>query len=183
MSEEQYQKPIWQHDFSQHNFWSKRIRRGAGGKSFSNAEELLEAADEYFDWANGHPLKAEKLFHYQGSVTAAKEHRLRAFTFKGLCIFVGISSSTYEKYRQDPEMSKATAIIDDIVWTQKYEGAAADLLNASIVTRDLGLVDKIEATNKNENNTTIKADALSKEAKKELLRAMDAAAEEGDAGE
>ena len=33
-------------------------------------------------------------------------------------------------------------MIDSIIRTQKFEGAAADLFNANIISRDLGLVDR-----------------------------------------
>ena len=36
--------------------------------------------------------------------------------------------------------------MDEIIRTQKFEGASADLLNPNIIARDLGLADKSELT-------------------------------------
>ena len=37
---------------------------------------------------------------------------------------------------------------EEIIRRQKFEGASADLLNANIIARDLGLADKAEFTGK-----------------------------------
>ena len=44
--------------------------------------------------------------------------------------------------KRDEAFSELTAMIDSIIRTQKFEGAAADLFNANIISRDLGLVDR-----------------------------------------
>ena len=60
------------------------------------------------------------------------------------------------------------ARVDDIIRTQKFEGAAAELLSSNIVARDLGLTDKHEI------ETTHRFDALSdEELTFEMRRMMD----------
>ena len=39
--------------------------------------------------------------------------------------------------------------VEDIIRTQKFEGASAELLNVSIIARDLGLADKSEHSGPN----------------------------------
>lgn len=124
---------------------ASRLRRGPES-AFETPEELLAAACQYFDWATDNPLLTEKLFAFQGRVTSATERRARIFTFKALCVFLGIQNSTYLNYRKHPKLAPATEVIDDIIWTQKFEGAAADVFNPIIVSRDLGLAEKNEVS-------------------------------------
>ena len=44
----------------------------------------------------------------------------------------------------------------EIIRTQKFAGAAADLLNANIIARDLGLADKNEVTGKDGGPVEVK---------------------------
>lgn len=46
----------------------------------------------------------------------------------------------------EKDFSGITTQVEEIVRTQKFEGASADLLNANIIARDLGLADKHEGT-------------------------------------
>ena len=49
----------------------------------------------------------------------------------------------------DKDFITIIAEIDEIIYNQKYSGAAADLLNANIIARDLSLVDKTSSDNTN----------------------------------
>lgn len=142
------------HEFSQCNFWTRRLNRGPA-KIFSGPEELLEAADEYFTWCNNHPLKSQVVFHHKGELTYGDVGKMRSFTISGMCTYIGISTGTYERYRKDPEMREAIALLDDIIRTQKFEAAAADLLNANLIARDLGISEKTEITGKNGEPVTV----------------------------
>ena len=71
-------------------------------------------------------------------------------TVSGLCIFLDIDLTTWVAYRRRQGFTHITGQVDDIIRTQKFEGAAADLLNANIIARELGLVDKAESVVKND---------------------------------
>ena len=62
----------------------------------------------------------------------------------GLLVFLGIGKEAWTNYQSRAGFAEVTARIEDMIRTQKFEGAAADLLNASIVQRELGLGDKAE---------------------------------------
>ena len=62
----------------------------------------------------------------------------------GLCIFLDISQETWFDYSKKKDFSDVTKKIDKIIRTQKFEGASADLLNANIIARDLGLAERSE---------------------------------------
>ena len=51
-------------------------------------------------------------------------------------------------HRAKQDFSEVTTRVDEIIRTQKFQGAAADLLNPNIIARDLGLADKSELTGK-----------------------------------
>ena len=65
-------------------------------------------------------------------------------TIEGLRLFLDIGYQTWRDYCKREDYSEVTAKIEDIIRTQKFSGAAADLLNANIIARDLGLADKKE---------------------------------------
>lgn len=145
----------------EHRLWvarSSKAKKHQGRKDngrfwvkYETATELLEAAVEYFDWIDNNPLQQDNLFAYQGTVTHEPMLKMRAMSFSGLCIFLGISGDCLNNYRQgrpDPEMKAVVAMIDDTLRTQKFEGAAAGMLNPNIIARDLGMVDRQELTGK-----------------------------------
>ncbi len=104
----------------------------------------MKACAEYFQWVEDNPLKEEKLFHFQGRVITHKADKMRAMTLGGLCIFLDINKCTWFDYVKKDGFSNVTTQVDAIIRDQKFTGAAADLLNANIIARDLGLADKRE---------------------------------------
>ena len=106
---------------------------------FETPLDLWEAAKSYFEWVEANPLRAEKSFHYEGMVTTHDEPRLRAMTIHGLNVFLGLSSTTFHDYCKRKEFSSICNMIKDIIYEQKFTGAAAGVLTASIIALDLGL--------------------------------------------
>jgi hypothetical protein len=96
------------------------------------------------EWVEDTPLSEEKLFAYQGEVTRETVSKMRAMTVIGLCTFLDIGESTWNDYKGKDDFSVVTTQVDNIIKDQKFAGAAADLLNANIIARDLGLSDKKE---------------------------------------
>jgi hypothetical protein len=70
--------------------------------------------------------------------------KMRAMTVASLCIFLDISMSSWQNYREREDFVAVTTRVDEIIRTQKFQGAAAGLLNPNIIARDLGLTDKSE---------------------------------------
>jgi hypothetical protein len=66
---------------------------------------------------------------------------MRPFTIMGMCTFLDITHDTWRNYRLRPEFLGVITILESIIYEQKFSGAAANLLNASIIARDLGLKD------------------------------------------
>lgn len=111
-----------------------------------NPSELWSKAIEYFKWCRENPLYAAMVVNKAIQPVA----RMRAMTEIGFCLYAGISREVFVRYKSGeigkkkygPEYQKIAKLIADCIFRQKFEGASADLLNASIIARDLGLADK-----------------------------------------
>lgn len=100
---------------------------------------------------------------FQGVATLVCVPKTRAMTVQGCCLFIGITTETWGRYcKPDQDFSGITKNVDMTIRTQKFEGAAADLFNSSIIARDLGLVGK------QQNETTVQ----SRDSFAEILRAI-----------
>jgi hypothetical protein len=124
-------------------FWKARTKHGRD-KIFSNPDVLWDASCEYFQWVEDNPLFENKVTQYQGVPVDMPVAKMRAMTLDGLCLFLDISIQTWHDYKGRKDFIDVTSRIDSVIRSQKFSGAAADLLNANIIARDLGLSDKQE---------------------------------------
>jgi hypothetical protein len=135
-------------------FW--KLRSSHGPKPvFEDPEQLWAACVEYFEWVEANPLYEDRLVSYQGDSKHEPVAKMRAMTVEGLCIFLDIHKSTWAGYRSRDGFEDVVARVDAVIRTQKFEGAAAELLNPNIIARDLGLADKSELAAKVEHGGTI----------------------------
>lgn len=118
--------------------WLSRSTHGRA-PIFDDPDTLWSACCEYFEWVEQNPLKEEKIFHHQGAITRTHQKRMRPMTISGLCLFLDISRNTWFNYRERDSIKDVVATVEQVIYTQKFEGAAADMLNASIIARELGL--------------------------------------------
>lgn len=126
------------------HFWEARSSHGANPK-FSNPEDLWDACLEYFEWVERNPLKEAKVAQKKHEPVILELSKMRAMTIVGLCVFLDITRSTWAEWRKSrDDLSAVITRVEQIIYQQKFSGAAADLLNANIIARDLGLADKSE---------------------------------------
>lgn len=126
-------------------FWKARSSHGRS-PLFASPDDLWTACLEYFDWVEANPLYEARPFAFQGVITMAEVAKMRAMTITGLCIFLDIAVTTWKQYREREDFVAVATRVDDVIRTQKFEGASADLLNPNIIARDLGLADRQELT-------------------------------------
>jgi hypothetical protein len=129
-------------------FWEVRTTHGRN-KLFQDEGVLWAAAVEYFEWVENNPLKGAKLFKIKNDsdkdeIVEESYSKMRAMTIEGLCLFLDINRSTWYEYRGLEDYSDIIGRIENVIRDQKFSGAAADLLNANIIARDLGLKDSTE---------------------------------------
>lgn len=125
-------------------FWE--MRSSHGRKPLFTPETLWDAAAQYFAWVEENPLYEDKLVTFQGEATHEPVAKMRAMTLTGLFIFLDISHQAWAEYSSREGFGEVTDQIKAVIRTQKFEGASADLLNANIIARELGLADKTELT-------------------------------------
>lgn len=133
-------------------FWKLRSKHGRK-LLFESPELMWEAACEYFTWCDNNPLKESKLVNHKGKMVLRDVPKLRAYTLSGLCLYLGCSEKYFTdfKYTQKNKEGKKDFIevietLQQVIYTQKFTGAACDLLNANLISRDLGLADQKKHT-------------------------------------
>lgn len=119
-------------------------------REFLTPQDFLAEVIKYFRWCDDHPLQEEQVFQYKGSIVRADKGKVRPYTKHGLATFLCIPASRIYTYRdRGGQWSDVVEMIEQIIYTQKFENAAAGLLNATIISRDLGLAEKNEHTGAN----------------------------------
>lgn len=121
-----------------------RLRLKDGREKEFSPERLAEEANNYFEWCEQNPLEREEIVKYRDNHTKDTTQIMRAFTISGLCNFLDITEKTFWNYDKEKEYLHITTRIKSIIRTQKFEGAAAGLLQPMIIARDLGLKDQKE---------------------------------------
>lgn len=154
-------------------FWEARAKHGRN-KKFLKPEDLWKRCCEYFEWVEENPLTEEKGFAFQGVVTKETFTKMRAMTLEGLWLFIDCPKQTWHEYRGREGYSDVTTRVEQIIYQQKFSGAAADLLNANIIARDLGLKDHKDHSSGDGSMSPkpgIDASKLSTDTLKELMAA------------
>jgi len=134
------------HSFQPGNELWKLAKNPGRNTIYQSAEELWKKACEYFEYIINNPLKEAKVVNDHGTPDVIYVDKLQAMTKEGLCIVLGIGTSTYDDYRKRPEFSGICSEIDSVMRNQTITGAAAGLLNHAIIARYLGLSEKKEVT-------------------------------------
>lgn len=112
---------------------------------FDTPEELAESITEYFEWVENNPLQEKITVPFQGAPNKTDMPRLRAMSINAMCVYIGISVVRWASWRTErPDLLPVIRWAESTIFSQKFEGASAGLLNASIIARDLGLADKKE---------------------------------------
>lgn len=150
-------------------FWKLRSKHGRD-RLFATPDLLWEAACEYFQWCDDNPF-----YEVEQSRGAAKPHvdeegkvtfppnlvelpKIRPYTYQGLCLYLDCNTMYFNQFEialkdKDDDLSRDFSLtvtrIREVIYNQKFSGAASGFLNANIIARDLGLQDKSEITGKN----------------------------------
>lgn len=153
------------------SFWMARSTHGRK-PIFKSPAQLWDGCIQYFEWVEENPLQEQKAFHAAGHISKTNINKMRAMTIQGLCIFLGISDDTWSNYKKkDKDKDKGflgiCTDVESIIYNQKLTGASADLLNASIIARHLGLKDYTDVSSTDGSMSPSK-ELSNEELKKEL---------------
>ena len=122
------------------NYWQFRDKHGRDYKY--QPDELWDEFVQYSEWVEKNPLHEQKVFSFQGMISTHEMPKMRAMTITGFCLFADVSIHTLQNYKQNKDFIDIITRIESAIYQQKFEGASADLLNANIISRELGLADK-----------------------------------------
>ena len=126
------------------HWWELRATHGRD-LIFSSPEILWEAAKEYFIATSSRKWKKKD---WVGKDAYEVERETDTpYTISGLCIFLDIDQQTFKNYGSDERYKDFFGIVSrirEIIYTQKFEGAAVGAYNAMIISRDLHLRDSME---------------------------------------
>lgn len=129
-------------------FWQCRSKHGPAYlyEGEEGAAQLLAEADAYIKWCIENPFMEGKLVTFQGYGRVEEVPKMRVATLRGFCLYLGIHTTTLADWKKRPDLCSVILVIEEMIYEYKFSGAAADLLNANIISRDLGLADKTELT-------------------------------------
>ncbi len=140
-------------------------------KTFKKPIDLWNKAVEYFEWVNENNLIKVEQSRKKGKVELGICDKgveevetgliempvMRAMTWQGLELFLNADLKRYkeDKHEKAEEFVPIIRAIGQVMFEQKFSGAAAGLLKENIISRELGMVDKQEIEQSGGMNVTI----------------------------
>lgn len=130
-------------------FWKLRSKHGRD-KIFKTPQLMWEAACEYFTWCENNPLIEIDYKTSMKTIRKIKIPKMRPFTLQGLCLYLHVNTVYFNQFESSlkgkkddlsKDFSKVLTRIREIIYDQKFTGAASGFFNPSIISRDLGLKD------------------------------------------
>ncbi|MDF1670665.1 MAG: terminase small subunit [Roseovarius sp.] len=110
---------------------------------FKNGEELMDRYLEYCEWAAEQAFPVDKAFSTKRGIQHTSERRTGPKTLEGFQLFIPVVHKTFQQWERDrPDLTEAISLIRADIKDHKMRGAAAGVYSASIVGRELGLIDR-----------------------------------------
>lgn len=128
-------------------YWKLSESRGRPPK-YSDPDELWAKCCEYFEWVEANPIIEKQVLNSKSGPVSVDVPKHRPMTKAGLCIHLGIAQPTLDEMGKREDLSDVVTRARDVIYVQKFTGAAAGIFNANIIARELGLQDhkKVEKT-------------------------------------
>lgn len=136
-------------------YWAWRAANPPKGRPKTYSPNMLwSLACEYFERVKNNPIKKQDFIKGGESAGQIVElDQMRPFTWQGFSDYLceqGFNARIYDyKLNRDnryQDFSEVIDAIDSVIYSQKFEGAAAGVFNANIISRDLGLADRSQVT-------------------------------------
>lgn len=126
-------------------FWKLRSKHGRD-LIFSTPEILWEAAVQYFEATDARKWK-KKDWVGKDAIEVERETET-PYTISGLCLYLDVSREWWNKFKNEnrEDFLQVLTRIENIIYTQKFEGASVGAFNPSIIARDLGLKEQTDIT-------------------------------------
>lgn len=130
-------------------------------RKYETPVHLWMAACEYFEYNDNNPLEkmeAIKSGDMAGMLVSIPVRR--PYTKVGLASFTGLTADYIKELKTNKEFSPVMELIDSVIETQQVEAAIAGLANPLIVSRLLGLTDKMEIDQRGELKATFQLNVV-----------------------
>lgn len=141
-------------------FWKLRSKHGRDFL-FATPELLWEAACEYFEHTDRRKWK-KKDWVGKDAIEVERETET-PYTLTGLFLYIDCDKGYFNAFKKNLDKKDLDqrgkdffviiARIEQIIYTQKFEGASVGAFNANIIARDLGLRDGADITSGGESIT------------------------------
>lgn len=126
-------------------FWKLRSKHGRD-KLFTDPNILWESACEYFEVTDQRKWK-KKDWVGKDAIEVERENET-PYTKSGLALYLDCDWRTIEDLKNSTNQGFLPIVIriEQVIYTQKIEGASVGAFNPSIVSRELGLKDSTDVT-------------------------------------
>lgn len=116
-------------------------------------KQLWAKACKYFKYIDENPFEEQNWVGKDGREVVKRIRR--PYTLAGLQVFLGVGEHYFNELKEAKtyDYSDVIALIEKVLFSQKFEGAAAGLFKENIIARDLGLIDKTENNLKNNGDS------------------------------
>lgn len=119
-----------------------------------NNETLLQAFRDYIANHESKPPIVETKPHViEGQIVYSKSIKHRTITFQSFANFIGMARTNFDKWRNSEDLGEAMEYIDNFMFASNFELAAAGLLNPVLVSRYLGISEKVENDHKSSDGS------------------------------
>lgn len=148
------------------------LRKHDGRYKTYTPEQIAEEAIKYYKDVLDNPMYEPTLVHKDHTIVDVPKPRV--ISEKGFYLHLKIRKQTWLNYKSNDKAYKdyfdITTRICDQIYVYKFDGAATGLFQQSIISRDLGLVEKKEITKEKTKINIIVQDQETKDLLDKLKR-------------
>ncbi len=113
------------------------MRKRGRPRKIASPELLLEQFVAYAQHVEDNPFYADQVFRTRNGFVHAKLRKARPMTISGFCSYLEITVQAWQYWRRNRiDLSEASELIAEAVLVHKYEGAAAGIFKANIISRE-----------------------------------------------
>lgn len=145
-----------EHKLTGNQFWKLRTQHGRKALFEDDAILLWNECVKFFEWCDENPkYKNEAIKSGDRAGQIVQIPTERPYTLGELATFLGISKGYFWMVKKRCELKKdqksndfleIITRVEEIIYTQKFVGAAVGAYNANLIARELGIVDKKDIT-------------------------------------